>query len=381
MDEVHPNLWLGSYEAALDDQLPLLEKLGISRVVSVGCYQDWWQFRSTPRHLLVPIDDSPFVFISDFFEAVFRHIDEALDGSDGSDEIKSSSLGAVSVSVVKKRLSSPRGSSSGVLVHCTQGKSRSGALVIAYLMHKQHKGYSEVLNAVLQHRKKVMPNIGFQIQLRAFAKAKWSLSAKYSESTDLDRELAIALRTLSSQVLQLQMDIRSAESIFVTITKKRYARGEKLISKERRKKHGGLRGTSASPTEASIVHAGGGDDGDEDDEDGWLRTVEIGLSQMDQELFRKEWIMLIFLCHQFQQYNIAIQSDIANIMYILSEMYFHDLLDTFDDVFHPPREGLIMDYTEPEIAVAAAKEAYKKAAFGSVADSPISEDSDRLVLD
>merc|ERR1711997_143277 len=81
-----------------------------------------------------------------------------------------------------------------VLIHCEQGRSRSGAMVIAYLMKKNNQSYPETLNKVLAQRKRVMPNIGFQIQLRAFAKYGWNTETKYSDGViDIKREIQRAL--------------------------------------------------------------------------------------------------------------------------------------------------------------------------------------------
>eukprot|EP00887_Chlorella_sp_A99_P007946 scaffold12.g7946.t1 len=51
-----------------------------------------------------------------------------------------------------------------VLVHCSQGVSRSATLAIAYLMWKQEAGYDEVFAAVKAARGVANPNIGFICQ-------------------------------------------------------------------------------------------------------------------------------------------------------------------------------------------------------------------------
>ena len=62
-----------------------------------------------------------------------------------------------------------------------------------------------------------MPNIGFQIQLRAFGKYRWDTTLKYSDKlVDIKREIQTALKNLAHQVSRLQLDIRSSEKIFVT---------------------------------------------------------------------------------------------------------------------------------------------------------------------
>jgi len=272
MDEVAPSIWLGEKRAAFDSEVETLKKHGISHVVSVGFYQEWWKFRDSPRHLLLSVGDSPYAFITEHFSEVFKFMDDAL-------SLKQS-----------------------VLVHCEQGRSRSGALVIAYLMRRHRQSYPETLKQVLVHRKRVMPNIGFQIQLRAFAKHKWDPTLAYSDKLiDIDKELQTALKNLAHQVSRLQLDIRASEKIFVTF--------------------------EADADEAADSHKNN------------KRLVRIGLGNDDLSQYRKEWVLLVFLCHQFQLYDIAVNNSIITILHILGEMYFEDLVDTFIEVFEPINQG------------------------------------------
>ncbi|GAB4823510.1 hypothetical protein N2152v2_010556 [Parachlorella kessleri] len=59
-----------------------------------------------------------------------------------------------------------------VLVHCSQGVSRSTALAIAYLMHKTGRTYDEVFGQVKAHRGIANPNIGFICQLLQWYKRR-----------------------------------------------------------------------------------------------------------------------------------------------------------------------------------------------------------------
>lgn len=52
-----------------------------------------------------------------------------------------------------------------VLVHCSQGVSRSTALAIAYMMWKHGHSYEDTFNVVKQARGVANPNIGFTCQL------------------------------------------------------------------------------------------------------------------------------------------------------------------------------------------------------------------------
>lgn len=55
-----------------------------------------------------------------------------------------------------------------VLVHCFAGVSRSGAMVIAYVMKTQKKSFIEAMAYVQQKRKVVTPNVGFCKQLKKY---------------------------------------------------------------------------------------------------------------------------------------------------------------------------------------------------------------------
>ena len=52
-----------------------------------------------------------------------------------------------------------------VLLHCSQGVSRSASLAIAYLMWKQMKTFDDTLAAVKAIRGVANPNIGFTCQV------------------------------------------------------------------------------------------------------------------------------------------------------------------------------------------------------------------------
>ena len=52
-----------------------------------------------------------------------------------------------------------------VLLHCSQGVSRSAALAIAHLMWRTGQPFDEAFSAVKQRRGIVNPNIGFTCQV------------------------------------------------------------------------------------------------------------------------------------------------------------------------------------------------------------------------
>ncbi|KAK0611449.1 protein-tyrosine phosphatase-like protein, partial [Immersiella caudata] len=76
----------------------------------------------------------------------------------------SSSSGVLSLTQEKK-----------VLVHCSQGVSRSPAVVTAYLMRKQKRGFRAVLAEVKMKRREVDPSDNFLEQLRIWEEVKYEV--------------------------------------------------------------------------------------------------------------------------------------------------------------------------------------------------------------
>jgi protein-tyrosine phosphatase len=60
-----------------------------------------------------------------------------------------------------------------VLVHCSQGVSRSAALTIGYLMWKLGRPYQEVADLVKAIRGVTNPNIGFACQVWRKSGTAW----------------------------------------------------------------------------------------------------------------------------------------------------------------------------------------------------------------
>lgn len=56
----------------------------------------------------------------------------------------------------------------GVLVHCQFGRSRSSALVAAFLMQYQNLTYDQSIEKIRKYRSSVIPNAGFEEQLRTY---------------------------------------------------------------------------------------------------------------------------------------------------------------------------------------------------------------------
>lgn len=94
-----------------------------------------------------------------------------------------------------------------VFVHCAAGVSRSAAVVIAYLMWKEHMPLKEALKFVRSRRGIVSPNPGFLCQLRIFEEngfdtTKEKVQWNFSNFTEMARtgEMARLHRELMSQM-------------------------------------------------------------------------------------------------------------------------------------------------------------------------------------
>lgn len=87
-----------------------------------------------------------------------------------------------------------------VFVHCGRGVSRSATLVIAYLMHYDGKMFQDALTLVNRQRRCAYPNIGFQLQLQYFERAKDFELNKFSIFGEIAITIARKLNDLNSLI-------------------------------------------------------------------------------------------------------------------------------------------------------------------------------------
>lgn len=74
----------------------------------------------------------------------------------------------------------------GVLVHCIQGVSRSGAVVIAYLMRARMIGFYDALHVAQQSRPLINPNSGFSDQLRLWEQLGCTIFEEMGQDDEQD---------------------------------------------------------------------------------------------------------------------------------------------------------------------------------------------------
>eukprot|EP00037_Helgoeca_nana_P012266 m.111124 g.111124 ORF g.111124 m.111124 type:complete len:296 (+) comp21358_c0_seq1:219-1106(+) len=142
MQEVIPGVFLGPYAAARKNQLDALQEAGITHIVCVRQKLEAMfvrpNFLDHFDYLVVDVADDSSENIISHFPEVRAYIDNALE------------------------------TNGRVLMHGNAGISRSGALLIAYLMYKLETTYAEALRLVQLRRFCVAPNEGFQAQLHEY---------------------------------------------------------------------------------------------------------------------------------------------------------------------------------------------------------------------
>lgn len=119
----------------------LIDKAGITHVLSVIDYDPLLQEKFQHlKHFHVRSEDHPNTNLLQYFPDAVAYIDSALNKEDG-----------------------------GVFVHCAMGKSRSAAMVCAYLMWKYKLTPEAALEQLCEGRPICDPNPGFKEQLEVWS--------------------------------------------------------------------------------------------------------------------------------------------------------------------------------------------------------------------
>lgn len=162
-------LFLGNMWHAQSEDV--IRNLGITHVVNASLdIENVFEHENVSYHS-VKVKDRPESDISQFFDSTFAFIEEA------------------------KRTSHGR-----VLVHCTQGISRSATLIIMYLMRAHHWSLVTAANFAIASRGVVYPNDGF---LRALMQEEFRL---YNGNSITEEELdALVQNQLPDRPLPLEV--------------------------------------------------------------------------------------------------------------------------------------------------------------------------------
>ncbi|XP_046558057.1 TATA-box-binding protein-like [Haliotis rubra] len=158
MQEIIPGLFLGPYGAAAKSKFPLLQGLGITHIVCIRQTNEARfikpNFPDHMRYLVLDIADTVTENIICHFGKVKCFLDECF------------SYGGKA------------------LVHGNAGISRSGALVIAFVMEKYGLTYRDAFVYVQQRRFCINPNEGFAQQLMEYEPIYRARLSASSSSTD-----------------------------------------------------------------------------------------------------------------------------------------------------------------------------------------------------
>ncbi|CAB3373473.1 Hypothetical predicted protein [Cloeon dipterum] len=149
-DVIEPGLLLGNLTTALD--LETLDLHGVNNILTVDSVP-------LPRSITdIQHIKTKFIQVTDNEkEALILHFD------DGVNFISQAMESGV------------------VLVHCYYGVSRSATLVLAYIMKKYGIDFDEAMERILEKRRFVRPNPGFEAQLRLYAEMGWQIDPKHTK--------------------------------------------------------------------------------------------------------------------------------------------------------------------------------------------------------
>jgi protein-tyrosine phosphatase len=133
ISEILPYLYIGNMHDA--QQIIALKNMGIHSIINVTRdVKDNLKYGGINR-FRIPIDDTPRVDISYYFQDAIDFIERARENNDK------------------------------VLVHCVMGISRSVTIVLAYLMIVCGYTYEDAFDYVKSIRPIINPNIGFRAKL------------------------------------------------------------------------------------------------------------------------------------------------------------------------------------------------------------------------
>jgi len=134
INHVIDNVYIGNMCASIDSEL--LDSYNIESIVQVlNKFEP--PFKEKYKYHIIPIEDSPNIDISIYFEDFIKFIEQ--------------------------------NKNSKILIHCQHGSSRSGSFLILYLMKFKKMTYDEAFRFVKSKRYCVNPNRGFRDFLIKFS--------------------------------------------------------------------------------------------------------------------------------------------------------------------------------------------------------------------
>ena len=144
INHIIDNLYASSKEIAED--INILEQNNITTIISLN--NQSFEYPLTMSHYRFDTEDNPNFNIKEYYDLIYNII------------IKSNN----------------------VLVHCDAGVSRTGSIIIYYLMTKYNISYDEALEYALSKRPSISPNNGFELGLRLLHYKKSETNTKIKPS-------------------------------------------------------------------------------------------------------------------------------------------------------------------------------------------------------
>lgn len=182
VSQITPTIFLG--DIASSYSIPTLIRHSITAIVSLGLSPSPEWSRPANRklvpeqnHLFIRCDDSPTQDLLCHFEDICNFIDKHTAKPDLMRILEQADEDTVCMGCNTKRKSRimEAAQQGHVLVHCTQGVSRSPTVVMAYLMRKTGKSFEEVFREVKSRRREVEPCDNFVEQLRIWEKVGYNV--------------------------------------------------------------------------------------------------------------------------------------------------------------------------------------------------------------
>jgi hypothetical protein len=173
MQLVADNIFMGSAVAA--NNFDLLKRNGITHILAIGYNLEEFFPDDFEYLLLNGIEDRPGFIIIPYFAQCFTFLESA----------------------------------GRAFVHCHKGLSRSATVIIAYEMFRNERSFDTVLDEIRRSRSFIMPNIGFQSQLKLFEEKKYSLDMREYSHLDLD-----ILGKISQFLPRMQASIEAFYALF-----------------------------------------------------------------------------------------------------------------------------------------------------------------------
>ena len=136
--QIIDHIYIGSYLNAKDKEE--LENNNIKYILN--CASECNNiFEDKIKYLKLELKDQNDFPIQDCFEKGANFINECLNNNDGN-----------------------------ILIHCMRGKSRSAAILMAYLIKYKKEDTNSAYKIIKAKRKLIMPNLGFMSKLREYEK-------------------------------------------------------------------------------------------------------------------------------------------------------------------------------------------------------------------